>query len=509
MARCIIINMLMLIKRFYASFAGLERAHGVYELPSEAQHPGSKVKGRAITITEPVLEKHWEDHLLGIRGIGIIPIRDDANCWFGAIDLDKNDIDHAALEKTVVRLGLPLTICRSKSGGAHLYLFLKHLTPATIVRGHLTAWTALLGYPKAEIFPKQTALASNRDVGNWINMPYFDYKKTNRYAIFKGSAIDAEKFLDLAEKRRVTVDQLSAIKLPDMEDLLEAPPCLQTICNQGIGEGYRNIVLFNLAVYCRARFGDDAHDKLLAYNEQYGSPPLESKELGGLLTSAEKKNYVYTCSQSPLSQHCQRGICRTRKYGISPGDHVSNLEIGPLTKINSYPPTWFLTVNGARIELTTDDLYNQAAFHKLCISRLNVWPNDLKPVAWKKLVQDRLTNAEIVEAPEDASAVGQFMHHVEQYCMGRASAKAQDELLQGKPWFDEARIYFRSVDMLRYLELQHFKVSSREAWSTLQQFGGKSNNFKLKGKKVMCWSVPEFEKQTEEFTVHEAPKEQF
>ena len=39
---------------------------------------------------------------------------------WAAIDIDVNDIDHSRLEAKVNELGLPLIVCRSKSGGTEL-----------------------------------------------------------------------------------------------------------------------------------------------------------------------------------------------------------------------------------------------------------------------------------------------------------------------------------------------------------------------------------------------------
>ena len=49
---------------------------------------------------------------------------------WAAIDIDVNDIDHTGLEEKVVELELPLVVYRSKSGGAHCYLFLEEPCPA-------------------------------------------------------------------------------------------------------------------------------------------------------------------------------------------------------------------------------------------------------------------------------------------------------------------------------------------------------------------------------------------
>jgi hypothetical protein len=54
---------------------------------------------------------------------------DDA-CLWGAIDIDQYPLDHSEVLKRLSRLELPLVVCRSKSGGAHLYLFFKEFVEA-------------------------------------------------------------------------------------------------------------------------------------------------------------------------------------------------------------------------------------------------------------------------------------------------------------------------------------------------------------------------------------------
>ena len=46
-------------------------------------------------------------------------------------------------------------MCRSKSGGAHLFLFTEEPVTAEDLRNKLTQLAAVLGYGNCEIFPKQ------------------------------------------------------------------------------------------------------------------------------------------------------------------------------------------------------------------------------------------------------------------------------------------------------------------------------------------------------------------
>ncbi len=128
-----------------AVFAGLPRAYGIYVIGDEDAKPGKKRKGKADTLQHDVTEELWERHLRGEIQLGIVPIRDDATCVFGAIDIDVYPLDHAALLAKIRKLKLPLTMIRSKSGGAHLMVFLATPMPAVEVRERLSDWAAALG----------------------------------------------------------------------------------------------------------------------------------------------------------------------------------------------------------------------------------------------------------------------------------------------------------------------------------------------------------------------------
>jgi hypothetical protein len=126
----------------------------------------------------------------GDYGIGVIPIREDASCVFGAIDIDEyaNGESTRAVVEKVAHLKLPLVACQTKSGGIHLYLFLRDKpVRAELVRMKLMEWATVLGHRGVEVFPKQSVLASKEDVGNWINMPYYRGAETNRYAVLPGA----------------------------------------------------------------------------------------------------------------------------------------------------------------------------------------------------------------------------------------------------------------------------------------------------------------------------------
>ena len=60
--------------------------------------------------------------------------------------------------------------CRSKSGGAHIFLFTKDFVPAKLMRDKLMSVSAVLGFGNAEVFPKQIELKSQDDTGNFLKL---------------------------------------------------------------------------------------------------------------------------------------------------------------------------------------------------------------------------------------------------------------------------------------------------------------------------------------------------
>src|ERR1039458_9974420 len=92
-----------LAPRFHALFAGCERAHGTYGAISlDKGRSDGKVKGQAATRREPLTDALWAQHLAGTYGVGVIPIRDDSTCTWGAIDVDVYaDLDHGRIASTL------------------------------------------------------------------------------------------------------------------------------------------------------------------------------------------------------------------------------------------------------------------------------------------------------------------------------------------------------------------------------------------------------------------------
>ena len=171
------------VATFKTIFKGLERAYGQYR--SGEQKENGKQGGQAYIVKGLVTDQMWQDHLEG-KGpsLGIIPIMDDSKCYWGCIDVDMYPINLKELVQKINSKQLPLIICRSKSGGAHIFIFTKEAVSAVLMREKLSDIAAFLGFANCEIFPKQIEIRAERgDTGNFLNLPYFGGDETDRYAI--------------------------------------------------------------------------------------------------------------------------------------------------------------------------------------------------------------------------------------------------------------------------------------------------------------------------------------
>ena len=487
-------------KRFLALFEGYEGAHGqTYVLD---RHRHGKTQAKYEIVREPLTEELVQDHLDGKRGVGSIPINANNKCRFGALDIDDYNLDLAALYQKVQRLKLPLTTCRSKSGGAHLFLFLAEEVPAADVRDKLAEFASALGFGNCEIFPKQEEVHHDRgDVGNFINLPYFNVKYTTRYALDSdGESLDIELFLDSAESFRKTFKELRAFpKGTDTEVIPNGPPCLQQLTATGIPEGGRNNTLLNIGVYYRMFSPSDWKTLLEEHNQNYCNPPLAAKEIVTIQNQLDKKDYFYTCKQEPLRSHCNRSLCRTRKYGVGTGQQSAPI-LGGLTVVESEPPVWFVDADGARLELSTKQLQLQIEFQRACMEQMYRMPTRMKESDWRDLVDNLLDTATRIPVPEELTHKGQFLELVETFCTSRIRAHSPEELLTGKPWTDEGYTYFKLGALQDYLKRSGFVHYTRgqitERLKEMNANGAADKQYRFKDdkeawRKVRVWFVPE------------------
>ena len=479
-----------LVQRFFALLAGSDIAHGTFNVQNDRQRDGKK-QGQARILREPPTAAHWDRHLRGENGLGIIPIKKNNCCHWGAIDIDVYNLDHAALIRLVEKHKLPGIVCRSKSGGAHMYFFFTSEIAAADLQPKLVSIAALLGYAGSEVFPKQQEILADRgDTGNFLNMPYFAGSRTTRYGYNNNAeSLSPEEFLDFAESR--AMDPEAFLDLPTepkkAEELLpKGPPCLQQLAAQGFGEGGRNNALFNLGVYARMAAPDKWEERIRHYNKTMMLPPLEDREVEIIISQLQKKEYFYKCDDQPIVSYCNKDVCIGRKFGIGPGQKASDLS--SLTKINGDPPVWILDVDGKRIELGTDSLVSQKNFQKDCLDQINLYPKAMSDKAWTSRMQTLLANLTIIEVPPEATSRGEFEELLTSFCCDRARGVEREEILQGiAVWADEC-VFFQLRDLQKHLKANGFtKYSNVQIGLRLKEMKAEKVDWRVKGKTVHLW----------------------
>lgn len=489
---------------FKALFAGATGAHGLW-------HPKKGPSTRRL----PATEQDWLNHLTGICGIGMIPVRVGATCVFAAIDIDVDTIDHAELAQKVKALGLPLTICRSKSGGAHAYIFFeepgKMVAP---VRKRMAMYAASLGYPKAEIFPKQDALLEG-DVGNWINLPYYDIENTNRYAVTDtGSKLSFEEFL--ATVIRIPSGQDLPLPVVNNETSWDgAPPCLEALMKTGIAPGSRNNGLFDFGVFFRKSMEEGWDERLMETNYKVLDPPLKADEVKVLIKSLKRKNYEYLCEQEPIHSVCDRPTCLSRKFGVGKNkdSQYDELILGNVKKLLTDPPRYYVEVYGIELDFDAETFCEYRIFRRQVFQFTNNMPPKMSQDDWEMLIKSKMKDREDLEAPEDASARGQIKFYLNSFLKRREKSEKREDVLKGKPYTEpKVGIIFRGTDFVEYLRQQKIdSVKGPKLWSYLRNFGCSHYVSTINGKSTNLWTIPveNIDEQTEPFETPPAPQEEF
>ena len=488
-----------LVTKFKEIFTGLERAHGVFEKSNEPQN-GKKVEARMKTVHEPPTVEKFELHLKGeYPAMGIVPINDEHECIFGAIDIDVYPLNHKDLQKKIQEKKFPLIMCLSKSGGAHLYLFTKKYVSAKDIQMKLSEMATAIGFPSAEVFPKQIKLSQRegeqkRDTGSWINLPYHG---RNRYALKDdGSAANLEEFFELYENN--CVSDLKKIKTDFKNEIIkDGPPCLQILTEDGVSDGSRNNALFNIGVYYRKADPDNFKNLIEDYNRQYVQPPLKSDEVLVVIKQVSQSDnagapkYSYRCSQPPIESLCNKRLCKKRKFGVG-GDHDREHPVYSDLKVyKSDPPRYFLNVDDLRIELSsTEDLMTHKKVIQASIEQLNKGIPNMAMGEWNQTYTDLLENISIDYPPEEVTKKGEFKELLEEFCLHQGEALSFDDVFLGKSYTEEGYTYFVLKDLMDHLKRNDFKES--RSWVTMrlrEEYNAEDVKRYIKKVQVRLWKI--------------------
>lgn len=447
-------------------FRGSTKAHGVYTQMLDHDPLKKKVKGKALTVSMAPTLRKWIQHVEGQVGLGIIPINEDNKCWWGVLDID-GEVDHMNLQQRIQALGLPLVECYSKSKSAHCFLFLENPTDAESIRSILEEMASKLGVAGCEIFPKQNTLNVEKgDLGNWLNMPYFNNTRRGVQLVDgELQEMDLPEFLEYAYSKRLSQEDWDKLighiqkSIDELETVLEgAPPCLQYILKtQGICEGNRNKLMYNIAIYCKKKYSEEIFaDKVKEIHDEFAQSPLSIKELNTVIDSVKGKDYRYQCKDGMLKQFCNSSICVERENGIDFSTEIKSIKNA--TRILTTPPIYAVEVEleserPSKVYVTTDQLFRQDLFRKECSEQLHKTFIPLSAKQWNTISTSIINNAINQDPPYDMMEESQLYFALIDYLSNRMQNTTQ-ALISEEGVYDDIRkrkVFFKLSGFRTYL----------------------------------------------------------
>ena len=446
------------LEKFKEIFEGLDCAYGQTVKTDQFSEKG-KHKTKSFTITKRPIDKLWQDHLDGKDpALGIVPISSDNKCKWGCIDIDTYPFDHKKFIKKLKEKKIPTILFRSKSGGAHCFIFTKGKVPAIVMREKLKMIASVMGHARAEIFPKQDYIRVDRgDTGSFLNLPYHGNGKTVRYAFNdEGESITLTQFFSFYESKALTENQLNKFQIKKEvteekeDDFKGIPPCLEALLSEGVGEGKRNDCMYNVGVYLKKRYDEGVwQGKMDEYNTKYMKPPCNSQEMVKTIASVGNKEYQYKCKNEPIVSFCNAKKCVTREFGV--GDDGPVPEITELRKFDSDPPIYFVSIGGESVEVEDATLHDPEKFSLSCMNQIGKPMMPVPKHSWRKLLIKLFKDLETIPAPSSSKIDVQLTEILADY-INKTPGKEMKDVLRGISYTNrEGRTFFKFKNFWRFL----------------------------------------------------------
>ncbi|MER8464208.1 hypothetical protein [Mesorhizobium sp. M1396] len=440
-------------ERLLILFDGERTRHGTYD-PTRLRLVGDKLEMKdergqgPRDVSGPPTINLWRRHLSGELPLGVRPVGDDGRCRWGVVDVDSYGVDHADLVAKVEAERLPLVACRSKSGGAHLFLFLSEWSSQAAVNAALRAMAVQLDLPAdTEVYPPASG------EGNWLNMPYFGGDQTDRYAVKKGGlAMSLAEFLYSAERSWMSAEDLGRLSKPTRRTD-------RTSTGGGkAGRAARDLGRYSAELASKREGG---RAKLL-----YGRAKDMGKMIGagwidedavwsGLLQSATAGS-VDPLPYGEASGHIKRGIEDGKKEPPTDDDDNRYPVVESIVIWRGGEETlWEITLAGhGTVTLPVKEAMHYWTFNVRCADKLRTSFRQMKADAWNDQIAVALAAAEEREISPDETVEGMFRDGLREFCLHRHRGDRIEDLILGKPAHvdDDRRIYFRFEDFHRSLE---------------------------------------------------------
>jgi hypothetical protein len=196
-----------------------------------------------------------------------------------------------------------------------------------------------------------------------------------------------------------------------------------------------------------------------------------------------------------MCNHCDKKLCRTRKFGI--GKQVLFPQLSDLQVVKLDPPIYRLNVDGERIELKSEQLQEQRLFTRACMDQIYKKPPKIKANDFDIMVNELMANKEEVEAPKGASKLEQLSDGLEDFCTDMtAEGATKEDMMFGNVWNSEGHHHFIYQKFYHLYLLKHRwteKYDLTLMWM-LDHCGCEHIRISIGKKKISVIKLKEFEK---------------
>ena len=375
--------------RYIEFFTGYRHAYGVADFNHQDSYIDSETGKKKPVYRwnfEELTNEIYQQHLEGKLSIGIQPCNENGLVRFGVIDIDPKDYENFSKKDyidIIQQYKLPLLPVESKSGGLHLFLFLDKMVDASVIKSFLSNLLSLFNLkPDCEIFPKQTQLTKDSETGQlrpgqFINLPYFGEER--KALNVDGTTFTLDQFMKVISANLVTKERLKeiteGIEEKSMEgvdeEFVDGPPCLAAISKLAKNPDFdgKDRFMYNYHVMVKMKYPDNWQQKVMNAPVKYfagvHANAWDQKFLNQKVKSWNRSSKGYTCTQSPLSENCKKGICVKKKFGVLAGSKGSYPVLTNLKKIDLDPEPEY------EFDVTKPDGIGTATVHCKNVEHLN------------------------------------------------------------------------------------------------------------------------------------------
>jgi len=480
-------------KRYIKYFDGYREAYGL----ADFEHEDAKVdleSGKKKPVYrwnfEPLTEEIYTSHLAGKISIGIQPCNIDKEARLGVIDVDPKDyadFDKKFFIDKIQEFDLPLIPVESKSGGLHLWIFINEFMSAKDIVSFLTNLLPLFKLkPNTEIFPKQTELTRDESTGKigpgqFINLPY--YGEERKALNVDGTSFTLNNFLQLIEANTVSKQDLQQItdgidrKIYEgvNGDFVDGPPCMAVLSKLSKEKNFdgKDRFMYNYHVLVKMKYPDIWEDKVknapVKYFEEIHGNAWTDQKLKAKIKSWAKTEKGYTCNQDPLFEHCKKGICVKKKFGVLSGSKGSYPGLTNLRKIEIFEEPEY------EFDVTKPDGIGKATVHCKSIEHLNDQRKRRNAIAkaagflpplikgeTEQTVMDELYKTQTTVSPPIGTSPKEKLHDVLHTKINGPKATTDAAFKTGSVLIEEGYAYFKFDKFYDRLKAKDWKYKEEK-----------------------------------------------